>query len=84
MKKNILIVAALLLLMSGCSKVNKENYSMIKTGMSYDEVTTILGKASSCDEKIGISSCVWGDDKSYISVQFVADKASFFSNKNIK
>jgi len=84
MKKNILILITALLLISGCSKINKENYSMIKTGMSYDEITEILGKASSCDEKIGISSCTWGDDKSYISVQFVADKASFFSNKNIK
>lgn len=82
MKKIILIAAVLIF--AGCSKLTKENYNKISTGMSYKKVVSILGSADSCDESIGITSCKWGDEKKYISIQFIAGKASIFSNKNIK
>lgn len=82
MKK--VVLAALLLLLAGCSKVTKENYDKLSVGMSYDSVVSILGNADKCDESIGVKSCRWGDENSFISIQFIGEKASLFSNKNIK
>lgn len=82
MKKLLLI--AVVLIFAGCSKVSKENYDKLSVGMSYDDVVSILGSADNCNESIGVQSCKWGNDKSYVSVQFIGGKASLFSNKNIK
>lgn len=82
MKKIILIV--LLLIFAGCSKLTKDNYNKLSIGMSYDEVVKILGSADKCDDGVALKSCKWGDEKAYVSIQFIGGKASLFSNKNIK
>jgi len=81
--KQIAFSILLMLTLTSCSNMTKENYSKIQTGMSYEEVTDILGEADNCTSKLGVSSCIWGDKEKFISIQFIADKASFFSNKNI-
>lgn len=82
MKKVVLIAA--ILIFAGCSKLTKENYNKLSIGMSYDDVASILGSADKCEESIGLKSCKWGSEKSYVSIQFIGGKASLFSNKNIK
>ncbi|UCD91431.1 MAG: DUF3862 domain-containing protein, partial [Desulfobacterales bacterium] len=37
-----------ILALTGCSKVNKENYDKIKIGMSYEDAVKVLGKPDSC------------------------------------
>ena len=71
-------------MMVGCSKLTTENYEKLKVGMSYEEVTTILGASTECSEALGTKSCTWGSGVKYIKVKFVADKAIFFSNKGIQ
>ena len=72
-------------LMVGCSNnLTKANYEKLKVGMSYQEVTAILGAATECSEALGTKSCTWGNDQKNIKVKFVADKAIFFSNKGIQ
>jgi len=47
MKKKIAAVMALLVFMAvlaGCGKVTKENYEKLKLGMTYEQVTEILGQ----------------------------------------
>ena len=83
MKKTLLLTCSILLL-SGCNKLTQSNFSKIQSGMSYQEVSDILGEATNCKGKFGISSCIWGDKDHYISIQFVSDKATIFSQKNIK
>jgi len=67
-----------------CSKINAENYAQLKAGMSYAEVTAILGSPASCDDTAGFKACKWGDAKSGISVRFVADKVVLHSAQNIR
>ncbi len=80
--RNILVALALatLLLAAGCNKLTKENYDKLKMGMSYAEVTAILGKADTCSETLGVSNCTWGKDETKsVNVIFLADKATAFS-----
>ena len=81
--KQILIGALVALLLTGCSKLNRENYDKLKTGISYAEASTILGKAESCEDKLGTTSCIWGKEGKNIKIRFIADKATFFSSEGI-
>ncbi|WP_349921403.1 DUF3862 domain-containing protein [Aeromonas veronii] len=81
--KQILIGGMIALLLTGCSKLNRENYDKLKVGMSYAEASTVLGKADRCDDALGTTSCLWGKDGKNIQVRFIADKATFFSSEGI-
>lgn len=84
MKAKSLVGAALLLLVLGCSPLTQENYNKITVGMSYDQVTALIGKPDSCDDVMGVRNCVWGDEKRSVQVGFVADKMLLFSANNLK
>ena len=78
-------IALLALLLTGCSKINMENYNKLETGMSYDEVVEIIGSPTSCSEKLGTRSCIWGDkDGANIKANFMGDNAVLFSNDKLK
>ena len=77
-----LLLAACLL--AACSKINAENYAKIRIGMSYPEVTAILGSPERCDDTVGFKSCIWGDDKSNVSVRFVGEKVLLHSAENVR
>lgn len=83
MKKIVVLLAALSLL-GACSKLTQDNYNQVKAGMTYDEVTSILGAATHCDEAVGTKSCRWGDDAKNIKITFLADRATVFSNHGIQ
>ncbi len=52
-------------------------------GISYAEASSILGKAERCDDALGTTSCIWGDEGKNIKIRFIADKATFFSSEGI-
>jgi hypothetical protein len=83
MKSVLLVLCAVLLVCTGCSKLSRGNYDKLKMGMSYEEVTALLGKTSTCDSAMGAKSCTWGSEQKNISVKFVADKVVFFSSKGL-
>lgn len=84
--KKWLAVALLLgiLALFGCSKTTRENYEKLKVGMPYDAVVQILGDPDDCRDAMGARSCTWGDDKTQIKIQFIADKVVIFSAKGLK
>lgn len=82
--KSIATLAAMLLLIAGCSKLTAENYAKIKMGMPYGEVTSILGKPASCDDMAGFKSCRWGDDKANVTVRFAGEAVILHSAENIR
>ena len=87
MKKKWILIAFLSLILlaaAGCDKLTMDNYNKIKGGMTYNEVTGILGSPDKCNDIIGMRSCVWGDEKKSITVSFVADKVLLFSANNIR
>ena len=72
-----------LLLLTACSKVTKENYEKIQTGMSQDEVEQILGSADMCTETLGTKTCSWGDKDKNITLSFIADQVLVISGQGL-
>ena len=83
MRKTLTLLLASTLLVA-CSKINQENFSRLKTGMQKSEVEALLGKPSECSGALGISSCQWGDEQRFISVQYAGEQVLMFSGKGLK
>ncbi len=79
-----LALLSLCVVLTACSKINQENYSKIKAGMEKAEVEQLLGTPTECSGALGMSSCTWGDEKSFISVQYAADKVLMYSGQGLK
>jgi len=71
-------------LLAACSKINQENYSKISAGMPKASVEQLLGSPTECSGALGMSSCTWGDQKTFISVQYAGDKVVLFSGQGLK
>jgi hypothetical protein len=85
MPLRIVALLAACLLLSACKgKVNQETYAQLSSGMSRAEVETLLGKPEQCSGALGLSSCTWGDDRSFISVQYAGDKVLMFSAQGLR
>lgn len=84
MKKRYLIITVLILLLSGCNKVTKENYDKIESGMSYNEVVEVLGKPEGCSETIGISNCEWKNDDAMIAITFISNQVTIAVAEGLK
>ncbi|MEW6514550.1 MAG: outer membrane protein assembly factor BamE [Pseudomonadota bacterium] len=82
--KAVVALISLIVIAGGCSKLTMENYAKLKMGMTYSEVTALLGSPVSCDDVAGFKSCQWGDDKRHVSVQFAGDKTVLYSAENLK
>lgn len=80
----ILVVVVFCVVLVVCSKINQENYFKFKVGMSKVEVEVIFGKFIECFGVLGMFSCIWGDEKVFISVQYVVDKVLFFFGQGFK
>lgn len=73
------------LLLPGCAqKITLEKYNQLKIGQSYDEVKQIVGEPASCDELLGMRSCVWGNEQSGIHVGFMGGTVVLLSAQNLK
>ena len=79
----IVILSLVLFLTAACSKVTKENYDRIRTGMEYSEVVKILGEPRECSGVLGAKDCIWGDEEQYINVKLMGDKVVFFSSRGL-
>lgn len=84
MSLRTLALLSLCVFLTACNKINQENYSQLKTGMAKTEVEKLLGTPKDCSGALGMSSCTWGDDKSFISVQYAADKVLMYSGQGLK
>ena len=84
MLARFMVLVALALVVAGCSKLTAANYTKVKVGMSYSEVTAILGSPASCDEAAGLKSCRWGDNKSHATIRFGADKVLLHTAENLR
>ena len=79
-----MLLVVVLFIAAGCSRLTMDNYNKIKGGMTYNEVTSILGSPDKCSDIIGVRNCVWGDEKKSVTVSFVGDKVLLFSANNIR
>jgi hypothetical protein len=84
MKLRTLAVLSFCVLLAACSKINQQNYSKLSAGMTKAEVEQLLGSPTDCSGALGVSSCTWGDQKSFISVQYAGDKVLIFSGQGLK
>ncbi|QBF24762.1 outer membrane protein assembly factor BamE [Pseudomonas tructae] len=79
-----LALLSLCVFLTACNKINQENYSQLKSGMTKVEVEKLLGAPTDCSGALGMSSCTWGDEKSFISIQYAADKVLMYSGQGLK
>ena len=84
MFKSYLILTAALILLSGCSKLTKENYDKIKTGMEYNEVVSLIGKPEGCSEALGLSRCKWKSGGATVKISFISNQVTLVSGKQLK
>ena len=84
MSLRVAAVFASCLLLAACNKVNQDNYAQLKPGMSKVEVENLLGKPSECSGALGISSCTWGNEQRFISVQYAGEQVLLFSGKGLQ
>jgi hypothetical protein len=84
MSMRVLAVLAACVLLAACNKITQENYTQLKSGMTKAEVEKLLGEATECTSALGISSCTWGTQESFISIQYAGDKVMMFSGKGLK
>ncbi|MDY7567600.1 hypothetical protein QN400_11870 [Pseudomonas sp. RTC3] len=84
MSLRTLALLSFCVLLAACSKVTQENYSKISSGMPKAEVEKLLGSPTDCSGALGMSSCTWGDQKTFISVQYAGDKVLMFSGQGLK
>jgi hypothetical protein len=84
MKIRSILAMGVVLLMLGCSRVTLENYNKLSVGMSYEEVSQLLGSPERCDDMMGVRACQWGDEKRSIHVNFIAGKVLLFSSSNLQ
>ena len=83
LRRAAVLVACLLL--SACdSRINQDNYAKLSSGMSRAEVEALLGKPEQCSGALGLSSCTWGDETRFISVQYVGDQVLLFSAQGLR
>ena len=81
---SLIAVAAVAILLSGCSKLTPENYAKLKPGLTYAEVKSILGEPARCDDLVGFKSCRWGDESRNITVRFAGDQVVLYSAENVR
>ncbi|CAG8864286.1 hypothetical protein PS627_00954 [Pseudomonas fluorescens] len=79
-----LALLSLCVFLAACSKINQENYSKLKSGMTKVQVEQLLGAPTECSGALGMSSCTWGDEKSFISIQYAADQVLMYSGQGLK
>ncbi|MGV8860922.1 MAG: outer membrane protein assembly factor BamE [Pseudomonas sp.] len=84
MSLRTLALLSFCVLLAACSKITQENYSKISSGMPKAEVEKLLGSPTDCSGALGMSSCTWGDQKTFISVQYAGDKVLMFSGQGLK
>jgi hypothetical protein len=71
------------LLLTACNSLSVDNYDRLKVGMTYEQVSDVIGKTKSCNEQLGTRTCVWGDEARQIKVVFIANRATLFSHKGL-
>jgi hypothetical protein len=80
MTRCLACLAAALLLLAACSKVNPENFAKIQTGMTEQEVTAILGSPaeSTSRDVLGVTgtSSRWVSGDTAITIRFVGGKVA--------
>ena len=86
-KKRIITGAAVLITVTfaflGCSRITPENYKKLNSGMTYEEVNSIIGDPANCESTIGIKSCIWEEGDKTIDVKFLTNKVLLFSSENL-
>lgn len=84
MSLRVIALLASCVLLAACNKISQENYAQLKPGMKKAEVESLLGKPAECAGALGMSSCTWGDEQQFISVQYAGDQVMLFSGKGLK
>lgn len=80
----MILVLACLALVFGCGKLTMENYQKIQVGLEYPAVVEILGKPDNCSEALFVRNCIWGNEKTNITVSFLNNRVILLTSTNLR
>ena len=84
----VVVTALIWFAASACSiqpsKVTQENYDQLKMGMKLEQVLEIMGPPQQSYPKFGMKQFTWVDGERHIHAKFVAERAVYYSSKNLK
>jgi hypothetical protein len=80
----IMLLSSILMGITGCDKVNQENYQKIETGMKYQDVITILGEPGNCQAFLTAKSCQWGTETRKIDIKFIGDEVMLYASAGLQ
>jgi hypothetical protein len=79
----LLLAAVFVILLAGCSKVTPDNYALLESGMTRDEVHAVLGEPDEVSGggigRMTLMTERWSGRKHVISVTFASDKLTLKS-----
>ena len=77
-----LVLVAGILLLAGCSRITPENYQQLKVGMTFDDVTALLGQPDDCPEAlVGVKTCYWQSGSKRIEINFMMDRVAIYTKE---
>lgn len=79
----MLLAVIVLLTVTGCSRVNQENYDKLSFGMEYEAAVDIMGEPDTCESIFSGKSCIWGDSEKNIHAKVVAGKVVYLSSRGL-
>lgn len=84
---NFITIIAICITLTACNRLTQDNFDKIKTDMTQNEVTSILGKPTNSDSIsiAGVSgtSSVWRNNDVEITIQFLNGKVFLKSYSNV-
>ena len=84
----VILMLFILPLMAACSlepdRVTKENYDKLKLGMSFEQVSEVLGLPADTSTRFGLKEYTWVENDRHIHAKFMGDSAVYYSSKNLK
>lgn len=83
MKLHLAAAAALLLILSACSKVTPDNYGKLEAGMTQEEVHAVLGQPDDVSGggigTLTLTTETWNGPKHVVKITFAGDKMTIKS-----
>lgn len=85
MRKLLQLLSLLALVtLTACGKLTIANFDQLKLGMSFKEVSSIIGEPNKCDETLGVRTCTWQQGDSKVEANFIGDQVILLNASNLK
>ena len=83
----IATILTVLAFLAGCAlepdRVTRENYDLLKLGMTFEAVTEIMGEPQHASTQLGAKEYTWVNGDKQIHAKFLFNSAVYYSSKGL-